>query len=317
MLRIGSRGSRLALWQAGFVKGLIEKIFLEIDVEIITIRTTGDKILETPLFQVGGKGLFVKEIEETLLDGGIDVAVHSMKDMPILIPDGLTIGAVAEREDPRDALISGEGTPFKELPGGAKVGTSSLRRQVQLLNLRPDLDIEPIRGNVDTRLRKLRTEGLKGIVLAVAGLKRMGFQEEITEIFSVDAMIPAVGQGVIALECREGDEKVLEVLSHLNHRETMIAVSSERAFLKKMSGSCQVPIACYARFQKDSTKLKLSGMVASLDGKKMVREEIEGDLEYYGALGEDLAEIILQKGGKGILNDIVTIQPQIDKNGHE
>jgi hydroxymethylbilane synthase len=303
-LRIGSRGSRLALWQAEFIKGLIKSKFPETETEISIIRTTGDKILDSPLSKIGGKGVFVKEIEEALLSDEIDIAVHSMKDLPTFLPKGLTIGAVAERHDPRDGLVSNGGVKFNDLPRGARVGTSSLRRQAQLLHLRPDLKVVPIRGNVDTRLRKLKTEGLDSIVLALAGLERMGFQNEVTESFPVDVLVPAPGQGIIAVECRENDREVNGMLSEINHKDSWISASSERAFLREISGSCQVPVGCHAMVNQG--KIRLLALIASPDGKEIVREEIEGTLESPEFLGKELARRILDRGGKRILSRLVS-----------
>lgn len=299
-LRIGSRGSRLALWQAEFVRGLIQEKFSDIKVEVSIIRTTGDRILDSPLSVIGGKGVFVKEIEESLLRSDIDIAVHSMKDLPTFLPEGLTIGAVAKRHDPRDALVSNGNVKFSELPEGARVGTSSIRRQAQLLSLRPDLEIVPIRGNVDTRVRKLRTDGFDSIVLALAGLERMGLGNEITETFPVDAMIPAPGQGIIAIECRENDKETTRLLSKINHHDSWIAASAERAFLERLSGSCQVPAGCYAEVKED--KIKIISLVASPDGKTIIKEGIEGSSQNHGSIGKELAERVLQKGGSEILS---------------
>ena len=303
-LRIGSRGSRLALWQAEFVKGLIRRKFPGIKVEISVIRTTGDRLLDSPLSVIGGKGVFVKEIEEALLLGDVDIAVHSMKDLPTLLSERLTIGAVAKRHDPRDALVSNGDIRFDQLPRWAKVGTSSIRRQAQLLSLRPDLDIIPIRGNVDTRVRKLRADGYDSIVLALAGLERMGLGNEVTEVFPVDAMIPAPGQGIIAIECREDDSEITRLLSEINHNDSWIAASAERAFLEALSGSCQVPAGCYTEVKGD--RIKIISLIASPDGKKVIKEDIEGPSQNNKSLGRELAERVLQKGGSEILSALVS-----------
>ncbi len=302
ILRIGSRGSRLALWQTDFVRGLIESEFPEIKIEVFQIRTTGDKNLDLPLSKIGGKEVFVKEIEEALLQREIDLAVHSMKDVPTVLPGGLIIGAVAERHDPRDALISNGDIRFYELPKGAKVGTSSLRRQAQILYLRPELQIVPLRGNVDTRLRKLKTERLDSVVLALAGLERMGFKNEVTESFPVDVFIPAPGQGAIAVECREDDVEVAQILSKINHEDSRIAASAERAFLEKLGGSCEVPVGCYAVIKRD--RIKILGLIASPDGREMIREEVEGPLKNHKASGRELARRILENGGRKILSNL-------------
>ncbi len=301
-LRIGSRGSQLALWQAGFIRSLIEGKFPEINVEIHRIRTTGDKILDTPLSKIGGKEAFVKEIEEALLRYEIDVAVHSMKDVPTFLPDGLIIGAVAERHDPRDALISNGGIKFHELPKGAKIGTSSLRRQAQFLHIRPDIQVLPLRGNIDTRLRKLKTGGLDSIVLALAGLERLGFRDEITECFSVDVLVPAPGQGAVAVECRADDREVMEMVSQINHEDSSIAVSSERAFLEGLGGGCDVPIGCHALVRKD--KIRILGLIASPDGREVIREEIEDSVQNHKSAGQELARRIFDKGGGRILSNL-------------
>ena len=299
-LRIGSRGSRLALLQAEFIRSLIKSKFPEIITELYIIRTTGDRILDSPLPEIGGKGVFVKEIEDALIRNEIDIAVHSMKDLPAILPNGLTIGAVAERHDPRDALVSKNDIKFNELPKGAKVGTSSLRRQAQLLHLRPDLRILPLRGNVDTRVRKVRREGLDSAVLALAGLERMGFKDEIAEIFPVDVLVPAPGQGVLAVECREDDREINDIISRINHKESNIGASAERAFLAELGGGCQVPMGCYARIKQD--RINILGLIASTDGREIIREEIDGSVEIHQALGRELALRILNKGGMEILS---------------
>ncbi|MBI2485734.1 MAG: hydroxymethylbilane synthase [Deltaproteobacteria bacterium] len=300
VLRIGSRASRLALWQAEFIKGLITRSFPGLKIGISVIRTTGDRIADLPISEIGGKELFVKEIEEALLRNEIDVAVHSLKDLPTVLPDGLRIGAVGKRHDPRDALVSKEGIRFYEFPKGARIGTGSVRRQAQLLYLRPDLQIIPIRGNVDTRLRKLRNEGFDGVVLALAGLERMGFHNEVTEVFSFDILVPAPGQGVIAVECREYDDEISRMLVQINHEETQIAASAERAFLERLGGSCHVPVGCFAEIKEDS--VKILGLIASPDGKQLIREDIEGSVQSHKSLGKELAERILKKGGEEILS---------------
>ncbi len=303
-LRIGSRGSPLALVQAELIKSLIEAKFPEIKIELHIIRTTGDKILDSPLSKIGGKGVFVKEIEDALVREEIDIAVHSMKDLPTPLPRGLTIGAAAERHDPRDALVSSSGAKFYELPKGAKVGTSSLRRQAQLLHLRSDLQIVPIRGNVDTRLRKVRREGLDSAVLALAGLERMGFKNEVTEIFPADVLLPAPGQGILAVECREDDVEIHEMLSQINHKDSSISGFTERAFLSTLEGGCQVPVGCYARIKEE--RINIMGLIASPDGSEIIKEEVEGSLEIHESLGKELALRILNEGGRDILSRLVS-----------
>jgi hydroxymethylbilane synthase len=300
VLRIGSRGSGLALWQAEFVKGFITENFPRLKIEISVIRTTGDRVADLPISRIGGKELFVKEIEEALLRDEIDIAVHSLKDLPTVLPEGLKIGAMIIRHDPRDALVSKQGIGFYEFPKGARIGTGSIRRQAQLLYRRPDLQIIPIRGNVDTRLRKLRNEGFDGIVLALAGLERMGFHNEVTEAFSFEIMVPAPGQGIIAVECREYDDEISRMLVQINDEETQIAASAERGFLERLGGSCHVPVGCFAEIKEDS--LKILGLIASPDGKQLIREAIEGSVQSHKSLGKELAERILQKGGEEILS---------------
>ncbi|GLI53890.1 hydroxymethylbilane synthase [Thermodesulfovibrio yellowstonii] len=305
---IGTRGSKLALWQANWVKDKLQTLYPELKVEIEKIKTTGDKILDAPLAKIGGKGLFVKEIEEALLSKRVDLAVHSMKDVPTEIPEGLQISAICEREDPRDVFISKEGILLKELPQGAVVGTSSLRRTVQLKALRSDLVIKPLRGNVDTRIRKLREGEFHAIVLAMAGLKRMGFEDIVTQPFPEDLMIPAIGQGAIGIETRIDDDFVNERIKHLNHEETAICITAERAFLSVMGGGCQVPLACHARIinlQPSAFSLKLVGIIGDPEDKiPIIRGSCEGSLSQAERLGADLAKELLKRGGKEILEKV-------------
>jgi hydroxymethylbilane synthase len=251
-LRIGTRGSALALWQAEWVKAQLLAAHEELAVELLVIKTTGDKILDVPLAKVGGKGLFVKEIEEALLDGRADLAVHSVKDMPAELPEGLHLAVMPPREDPRDALISRNGAGLQALPHGARVGTSSLRRAAQLLHLRPDLRIETLRGNVDTRLRKLESEGFDAIVLAAAGLKRMELSHVVSEYLEPERILPAVGQGALGIETRTGDGFTNEMVASLAHQQTMTIVRAERAFLKRLEGGCQVPIGAHATMEGET-----------------------------------------------------------------
>ena len=319
-VKIGTRGSRLALAQAGRVAEQLQARWPGLVVTLEAIKTTGDKILDVPLAKVGGKGLFVKEIEEALLEGRIDLAVHSLKDLPAQLPQGLTIGATPIREDPRDVLISKDGKTFSELPPRARIGTSSLRRKVQLLHARPDLEILPLRGNLDTRIRKLETEDLHAIVVAAAGVKRLGVTARITEYLPEEISIPAIGQGALAVEVREDDEETLKLVKALDHWETRQATSAERAFLQRLFGSCQVPIAAYAKIEpaasvrlsahaegsgESNGRLIVSGMVADLDGKRLVRETIEGDPDSPEALGTALAEKLLAAGADEILEEIL------------
>ena len=299
---IGTRGSKLALWQANFIKKRIEDRYKSIKVELKIIKTKGDKILDVPLAKVGGKGLFVKEIEEALLRKEVDLAVHSMKDVPTFLPDGLCLPVITEREDYRDAFISKNGKKLKDMPENSIIGTSSLRRKSQIMHIRDDFILKDLRGNVDTRLKKLDKGEFDGIILAVAGLKRMGFEDRIIEFLDESVMIPAIGQGALGIEIREDDEKVKEIVSFLNHEKTFIEVSAERAFLKKLEGGCQVPIGAFGKIENG--KLKLIGFVADLKGEKFIREEIEGDIENFENLGRTLAEIVLQKGGKKILEEV-------------
>lgn len=301
-LRIGTRGSALALWQANHVSALLRAANQGLAVEIVTIKTTGDKIIDSPLAQVGGKGLFVKEIEEALLAGEVDLAVHSLKDVPAFFPEGLGLAAVLEREDPRDALLSRNAATLDDLPKGARVGTSSLRRQAQLLNLRPDLEITTLRGNVDTRVRKLDSGEYDAIVLAAAGLRRMGLAGRVSAFLDVETLLPAVGQGAIGTETRMNDPETKGLVSSLDDPGTRTAVSAERAFLKRLEGGCQVPIAAHAVVSGGS--LRMSGLVASLDGRTVIRDKVSGAADQAEALGVTLAERILERGGREILDAV-------------
>jgi len=301
-IRIGSRGSQLALWQARHVQSELEKRHPGLSVTITKIKTTGDKILDVPLSQVGGKGLFVKEIEEALLENEVDIAVHSMKDMPADLPDGLCIAVVPKREDPRDVLISGDGSGFSHLPHGAHVGTSSLRRISQLLNQRPDLRISPLRGNLDTRLKKLDNGAFDAIVVAAAGIRRLGWEERITEYLPITISLPAVGQGALCIECRKGDTATLERINGMDHPETRLCVRAERAFLKRLEGGCQVPIGAYAAIVQGV--LEIEGLVASVDGGRMVREKRTAGVDNPEEVGVSLAESLLAQGGEEILREV-------------
>lgn len=301
-LRIGTRGSKLALWQAEWVKASLVDVHPGLSVEVVTIKTSGDMILDVPLAKIGGKGLFVKEIENALFDGGIDLAVHSMKDVPIVIPPGLSLECVTPREDPLDALVSRNGQGLKDLPPGARIGTSSLRRQAQLLHFRQDLVMVSLRGNLNTRIRKLEEQDLDAIILASAGLKRMGLNHRVTETIPTEICLPAIGQGVLAIETRLGDRDVNETIAFLNDAETALTMRAERAFLRRLEGGCQVPIAAYVQLIEDG--LEIEGMVASVDGKKMVRQRKWGDRGEAEALGIELAETILSLGGDQILREI-------------
>ena len=300
-LRIGTRASQLALWQANWVKAELEQRYAGLSVELVKIKTLGDKILDVPLAQVGGKGLFVKEIEEAMLRGEIDLAVHSMKDVPTEFPEGLGLVVTTKREDPRDALIS-RNICFKDLPPNARIGTSALRRQAQLLAVRPDLEMVIIRGNVETRIRKLEEDKLDAVILAAAGLNRLGFAEKATELLSVDLSIPAIGQGALGLECRLDDVETREMLAFLNHPPTAAAVSAERALLRRCEGGCQVPIAAHGVVTGEH--LTLTGLIASVDGREIIKEVAEGSFHEPEKLGEGLADLLLAQGGKRILEEV-------------
>ncbi|HBR22471.1 MAG TPA: hydroxymethylbilane synthase [Nitrospiraceae bacterium] len=326
---IGTRGSKLALWQAEWVKSALLKLNPGLTIELNKIKTTGDNILDVPLAKVGGKGLFVKEIEEAILRGEADLAVHSMKDVPTDFPKGLHLAVICKREDPRDAFISGvkgsrgQGVKgkefhinfFRELPKGATVGTSSLRRSCQLLSIRPDLKIEQLRGNLDTRLRKLDEGRFDAIILAAAGVKRLGWAERITETIEPEVSLPAIGQGAIGIECRVEDDFIKSLIAPLNHDETSICVRAERACLKKLEGGCQVPIAAHARLvQKSETKdsslftvhcsLAMDGLVGSVSGDRIIKSHIEGNPKDAESLGIKLAEDLLSRGAKEILDEV-------------
>jgi len=308
---IGTRGSKLALWQANWVKGELEKKYPHIEVSLLRIKTLGDKITDVPLSQVGGKGLFVKEIEEALLDGRADIAVHSMKDVPTELPDGLHLAAIAEREDPRDALIS-SGVLLKDLGEGAKVGTSSLRRASQLLNLRPDLEIAQLRGNLDTRLRKL-DEGLyDAIILAGAGVRRLGWEARITELLSPEISLPAIGQGAIGIESRIDDDETNGLIAFFDHRETSLAVRAERGLLTRLEGGCQVPIAAYGTIDEGGLEITLTGLVASIDGTTIIKDSMKGSAVEPESLGTRLAELLLGQGAWDILKDLYDLKPPED-----
>jgi hydroxymethylbilane synthase len=300
-LRIGTRASQLALWQANWVKSELEKRYPAMDVTLTKIKTMGDRILDVPLAQVGGKGLFVKEIEEAMLRGEIDIAVHSMKDVPTEFPDGLGLYCITEREDPRDAVVS-RAIPFARLPHGARIGTSALRRQAQLLSARPDLEMVTIRGNVETRIRKLDDENLDAVILAAAGLKRLGLTDRVTEYLDVEFSIPAIGQGALGIECRLDDPAVTETIAFFDHPATSHAVRAERALLRRCQGGCQVPIAAHATVQ--GSELRLVGFIAAVDGRESVRGEISGPLERCEKLGEELADRLLSRGGRAILEEV-------------
>ncbi len=300
---VGSRDSELALVQAGYVIGELKKHFPDLAFDVRKIKTEGDKILDVPLAKIGGKGLFVKEIENALLAGEIDMAVHSMKDVPTAVPEGLVITAVTRREDPRDCYIAKDGeTSLLAARHGAVIGTSSLRRSAQLLHLRPDFKIVPIRGNVNTRFKKLRETELDGIILAYAGVLRLGLADRVTEIISYDHSLPAVGQGALGIETRAGDGHVNRIVKVLDDAATKVAVTAERAFLRALEGGCQVPIGAFGRL--DGGELVLDGVVAGLEGKPLLRETIKGSPEEAAALGRRLASRLVAKGAGEILEKV-------------
>jgi hydroxymethylbilane synthase len=307
-LIIATRGSRLALAQAGWVAARLGELHPSLQVQMNIIKTTGDKILDVPLAQVGGKGLFVKEIEDALLAGQADLAVHSMKDVPSELPPGLELAVVSEREDPRDALVSPVAVEIKNLPTGAKVGTSSLRRQAQLLALRPDLEMVSLRGNVETRLRKLEELGLQAVILASAGLRRLGLERVEASPIPVATMLPAVGQGALGLEIRTDDQATRELIAPLNHPDTAAAVAAERAFLTRLEGGCQVPIAGHAVVEKGI--VKFNGLVADLRGRQVVTGGGLAPPAEAAHLGRSVAEEILSSGGREILAEVYGEAPK-------
>jgi len=298
-LKIATRQSPLALWQAEHIKARLEALHQGLQVELVTFVTQGDKILDTPLAKIGGKGLFVKELEAALLDGRADLAVHSMKDVPMALPEGLTLAVICEREDPLDAFVSNTYASFADLPQGAKVGTSSLRRKCQILKSRPDLEIIDLRGNVGTRLSKLDAGLYDAIILASAGLKRLGLAERIRHTLAPELSLPAVGQGALGLECREADTTVLDYILPLMHAETNACVRAERAFNAYLEGGCQVPIAGYATLQQDS--LHIEGRVGSVDGLTLLKATQQGATADAEALGVALAKDLLEQGAGDLL----------------
>jgi hydroxymethylbilane synthase len=301
-IRLGTRGSPLARQQAQWVKDRLEQRHPELKVELVTIKTKGDKILDVPLAQVGGKGLFVKEIEEALLSKRVDLAVHSMKDMPGDLPEGLRIGAVPVREDPRDVFLSPQKIALDQVPVSAKIGTGSLRRKAQLLGYRPDLEIIPLRGNLDTRIRKMETQGLAGIVLAAAGLHRLGWHHLISHYLEPEVCLPAVGQGALAIEVRADDDRLQQWITFLHHEESARCTRAERAFLQRLEGGCQVPLAGHARVHGE--RLLLAGLIADLDGKSIFKDQREGPIQDPEGLGRALADHLLGIGGRAVLDQV-------------
>lgn len=307
ILRIATRKSPLAMWQATHIKERLETAHPGLHVEIMGMMTQGDKLLATPLAQIGGKGLFVKELEKALYEHQADIAVHSIKDMPVELPDGLTLATICQREDPRDVFVSNNYASFDTLPKGAVVGSASLRRQCQLKALRPDIEVQTIRGNVGTRLRKLDEGKYDAIILAAAGLKRLALEEKIQHFFDPDTFIPAIGQGALGIECREADQLTLDRLSVLDHVETKQCVKAERAVSLRLGGSCQAPIGAHATIVNH--QLKLTGLVGQLDGKKILRSEVAGEIDQPEKVGEALADELLSAGAKSILDKIMQ-QPE-------
>ncbi len=301
-IRIGTRGSQLALYQAKKVKATLENIFPELQVELKIIKTKGDKILDVALSKIGDKGLFTKEIENELIDGSVDLAVHSLKDLPTKLPDGLKLGAVLERGEFRDALVSLNGKKIADLKAGDVVATSSLRRIAGLLKINNQIVIKDIRGNVNSRLQKMEDGYCDAMIMAAAGLQRLGLEKYITEIIDPEVIMPAVSQGAIAIETRLNDPEIDELMEKLNHLNTWNTVIAERAFLAHLEGGCQVPLGCYSRVENGT--LNMSGFVASIDGKQYIREDISGEMTKGAELGVQMAEKMLEKGAKEILDQI-------------
>ena len=301
-VKIGSRDSALAMWQTKHVISELEKVTSEYAFEIVPLKTKGDKILDVSLAKVGDKGLFTKELEAAMLDKTTDLAVHSMKDVPTNLVDGLIIGSILKREDPRDVLISPKGYTFQTLPEGAKVGTSSLRRKAQLQNLRPDLKICDVRGNLNTRMRKMHEENFDALILAAAGVIRMGWSDEISEYLPMDISLAAVSQGAIGIECREDDAEIMALIAKINDEETATCVCAERALLRALEGGCQIPIAAHAVIKNDT--LKLNGLVASLDGKRVIKETLSGNKDNAEEIGLELAKKLTALGADEILAEI-------------
>lgn len=302
VIRIATRKSPLALWQAEHVAGRLREAFPDLRTELVAMTTRGDKLLDAPLAKLGGKGLFVKELEQGMLDGYADIAVHSMKDVPVEFPAGLHLAAILEREDPRDALVSDRYRSFADLPSHARIGTSSLRRQCQVKERLPDCEILSLRGNVNTRLAKLDAGEFDAIVLAAAGLKRLGLEHRIVETLPPETSLPAMGQGAIGIECRSDDAQVNAWVSRLHHEETATRVLAERAMNERLQGGCQVPIAGFAELQGGF--LRLRGLVGTPDGRELVRGEVLGPVAEAHSLGVALAEELLGKGADRILREL-------------
>lgn len=302
-LTIGTRKSALALWQAEHIKTLIEEKHPHLEVVLKKIMTSGDKILDVPLAKIGGKGLFTKELEVAMLAGEIDLAVHSLKDMPTVLPAGLRLVAITKRADPFDAFVSNKYNSLAEMPAGAVLGTSSLRRRAQILSNRPDLKIVDLRGNINTRVQKLDNGEMDAIVLAVAGLVRLGWQERIKEVLNKNICLPAVGQGALAIETRADDQTVNDLIKFLNDPDTNFATTAERSYLALLEGGCQVPIGVFATINQDA--LTLEAIISSLDGKNFLRDQIVGPKSDCAKLGQQLGLRMLQNGGKDILAEVI------------
>jgi hydroxymethylbilane synthase len=301
-IRIGTRGSALALAQARWVAAQIAGRYPACRVDLVIIKTTGDRITDVPLAQIGGKGLFIKEIEEALLADRVDLAVHSLKDMPAEMPPGLMLGAVPPREDCRDAFISSRYANLGEIPPGGRVGTGSLRRRVQLLYRRPDLEVVPLRGNVDTRLKKMETLGLDALILAAAGLNRLGLSHLYRDAVSATDMLPAVGQGALGLEMRSADQDLRDLMAFMDDPPTRLAVTAERAFLARLEGGCVVPVAALGWVEGDS--LQLEALISDLEGRRVLRDKLAGPMTEAAALGTRMAETLLGRGGREILAEL-------------
>ncbi|TMO70938.1 hydroxymethylbilane synthase [Pseudoalteromonas sp. S3776] len=302
LVRIATRKSALALWQAEFVKAQLEHFHADVRVELVPMSTQGDIILDTPLAKIGGKGLFVKELEQAMLDGRADIAVHSMKDVPVEFPEGLALHTICEREDPRDAFVSNNYTNLSELPQGAVVGTSSLRRQCQIRALRPDLVIKDLRGNVNTRLAKLDDGQYDAIILAAAGLLRLKMDDRIADYIEPEVSLPANGQGAVGIECRIDDEVTKALLAPLEHTQTRIRVNAERAMNRHLEGGCQVPIGAYALVDGDQVHLR--GLVGAVDGSEILHDEVTGHINDAEAIGVELAKKLLAQGADKILAEV-------------
>jgi hydroxymethylbilane synthase len=298
-IKIGTRGSKLALTQANLVADSLKRTAPGITAEICVIKTSGDIMQDVALTKIGGKGVFVKEIEDALLCSTVDLAVHSMKDVPTEIPAGLTCAAILRREDARDILVSKDNRKMEFMPRGARIGTGSMRRSAQLLAILPDLAIVPLRGNLETRLKKIQAENLQGIILAAAGMKRLGLAEKISQYLPIETMLPAVGQGALGLEVRDGNNDLMEVLAKLNHAPTAAEITAERSFLRHLGGGCLLPIAAFGKLEGE--KLTLEGLVAAPNGSSVIRDKVRGAIAEAEELGKKLAEIIMEKGGKKLL----------------